>query len=286
MAGRGGGTPNRGQIHRTYLADEIAGPLGASFFIGLPERKSRGWPASSPSSRRSRPGTPLLAKMAEAAGGGDEGIMKVVEQFLSPGAPLFMSLSAPGGAFSDQEAWETRALHAAEIPAANGICDARSLACLYAGCVSEVTGPSGKKMRIIEPEQLDRALRPADRGTRPGAPRPRHPVGLGFMVNKGIIAEGKIGGPRSFGHFGMGGSVGWADPDLELGMGYVMNRMDMVFRATCGATGSCRPPWRRREGLRALTSVSPPSCLQPVHCPNVESASHAVRDLGAMRSWL
>jgi CubicO group peptidase (beta-lactamase class C family) len=32
----------------------------------------------------------------------------------------------------------------------------------------------------------------------------------------------------------MGGSAGWADPDLELGMGYVMNRMSM------GTTGDMR----------------------------------------------
>jgi CubicO group peptidase (beta-lactamase class C family) len=36
-----------------------------------------------------------------------------------------------------------------------------------------------------------------------------------------------LGGPRSFGHFGAGGSVGWADPDAELAFGYVMNRMDL-----------------------------------------------------------
>ena len=44
------------------------------------------------------------------------------------------------------------------------------------------------------------------------------------MVRSELIA---IGGPRSFGHFGAGGSVGWADPDAELAFGYVMNRMDM-----------------------------------------------------------
>ena len=32
----------------------------------------------------------------------------------------------------------------------------------------------------------------------------------------------------------MGGSAGWADPELELGMGYVMNRMDI------GTTGDTR----------------------------------------------
>ncbi|MBK9181398.1 MAG: serine hydrolase [Acidimicrobiales bacterium] len=48
--------------------------------------------------------------------------------------------------------------------------------------------------------------------------------GLGFMLSTGILA---LGGPRPSGTFGGGGSVGWADPDAELAVGYVMNRMEM-----------------------------------------------------------
>jgi CubicO group peptidase (beta-lactamase class C family) len=48
--------------------------------------------------------------------------------------------------------------------------------------------------------------------------------GLGFMLTSSLMT---MGGPNSFGHFGAGGSVGWADPDAELGIGYVMNRMDL-----------------------------------------------------------
>jgi CubicO group peptidase (beta-lactamase class C family) len=33
------------------------------------------------------------------------------------------------------------------------------------------------------------------------------------------------GGPRSFGHAGAGGSVGFADPENAIGFGYVVNRM-------------------------------------------------------------
>ena len=55
--------------------------------------------------------------------------------------------------------------------------------------------------------------------------------GLGFMLRSPIIP---LGGPRSFGHFGAGGSVGWADPDAELAFGYVMNKMDL------GLTGDVR----------------------------------------------
>jgi CubicO group peptidase (beta-lactamase class C family) len=48
--------------------------------------------------------------------------------------------------------------------------------------------------------------------------------GLGFMLHSSLMT---VGGPQSFGHFGAGGSMGWADPDAELAVGYVMNKMDM-----------------------------------------------------------
>ena len=48
--------------------------------------------------------------------------------------------------------------------------------------------------------------------------------GLGFMLHFEMMP---VGGPRSFGHFGAGGSVGWADPEAGLAAGYVMNRMDL-----------------------------------------------------------
>ena len=55
--------------------------------------------------------------------------------------------------------------------------------------------------------------------------------GLGFMLHTPLLP---IGGPRGFGHFGAGGSVGWADPDAELAFGYVMNKMNL------GLTGDTR----------------------------------------------
>ena len=49
--------------------------------------------------------------------------------------------------------------------------------------------------------------------------------GLGFIVPSTLVQLGH--GTRSFGHFGMGGSLGWADPDAGLAFGYVMNRMSV-----------------------------------------------------------
>jgi CubicO group peptidase (beta-lactamase class C family) len=48
-------------------------------------------------------------------------------------------------------------------------------------------------------------------------------IGLGFMLT---MPEMQLGpNERVFGHPGMGGSLGFADPDAGVGFGYVMNRM-------------------------------------------------------------
>ncbi|MEZ5165651.1 MAG: hypothetical protein R2695_03865 [Acidimicrobiales bacterium] len=45
---------------------------------------------------------------------------------------------------------------------------------------------------------------------------------MGFMCADGMLP---LSGPRSFGHASAGGSLGYADPDLGIGYGYVMNKM-------------------------------------------------------------
>ena len=172
--------------------------------------------------------------MPAQAGPDTGGGVSAAATYLAPDGPLTRALSAPGGALSDPGVWDDPRLHAAEIPAANGICDARSLACLYAACVGEVASPTGGTFRILTPEQLDSALLPRTEGPDAVLMGLDIQWGLGFMLNRGIMGSAGLGGHRSFGHFGMGGSVGFADPDLELGMGYVMNQMEI------GTTGDHR----------------------------------------------
>jgi CubicO group peptidase (beta-lactamase class C family) len=224
-----------GQSIGSYLREEIAGPLDAAFFIGLPGSEEH---------RVAR----LVSFLDQVASGSTEGsidfgagsggpsapaMSEEMAGYLAPDGPLLKALAAPGGAMANPEIWHDPRLHAAEIPAANGICDARSLARLYAACVGEVPGSSGE-FRTLTAEQLDRALVQQTEGPDRVLLGLDLQWGLGFMLNRGMVALAGLGGPRSFGHFGMGGSAGWADPDLELGMGYVMNKMEI------GTTGDIR----------------------------------------------
>jgi CubicO group peptidase (beta-lactamase class C family) len=179
--------------------------------------------------------SPSTAGLAPPAGGLDLAqLAELAASYLAPDGPLTKALGAPGGALSDQGLWDSPRLHAAEIPAANGICDARSLARLYAACVSDVDSATGDPFRVLAPTQLDRAIRSETSGPDVILMGLDIQWGLGFNINKGLIEAAGLGGPRAFGHFGMGGSAGWADPDAELGMGYVMNKMEI------GTTGDTR----------------------------------------------
>jgi CubicO group peptidase (beta-lactamase class C family) len=52
--------------------------------------------------------------------------------------------------------------------------------------------------------------------------------GLGFMAstdNRATGGDSVLIGETAFGHVGMGGSIGFADPAAGIGFGYTMNRM-------------------------------------------------------------
>ena len=113
-----------------------------------------------------------------------------------------------------------RRLRAAEIPAANGMANARGLAGLYAPLAAtggELVGADTRaRMSAVESEGLDRIL--------------VHPTrfALGFMksVDAGPHHRARLGpNEAAFGHVGAGGSLGMADPTAGVAIGYAMNRM-------------------------------------------------------------
>lgn len=224
----------------TAFRREVAEPLGLDFFIGLPgseeHRVARLVPIleAISSGRLSSGGPPG----ADGGGDGDgylEALAARAVEYLAPEGPLTKALTAPSGALEESDELVNSAkVHAAEMPAFNGIGDARSLARLYAACIGEVVTDSGEKVRLLDDRQLDDAVRPRTGGPDRVLLGLDIQWGLGFMVNRGLLAAAGLGGPRAFGHFGMGGSGAWGDPDAELALAYVMNRMDI------GTTGDQR----------------------------------------------
>ena len=60
--------------------------------------------------------------------------------------------------------------------------------------------------------------------------RSTYPTGLGWMVNHGSTSAGSAFGPRSFGHTGFTGTSIWVDPDQELFVVLLSNRVHPTRR--------------------------------------------------------
>ena len=102
----------------------------------------------------------------------------------------------------------------AELPSANLHADARGVARVYAALL-------GGERALLGGEVLARACSEASAGEDLVLGRPSR-FGLGFQLTQ---PERPLGpNPRSFGHFGAGGSLGFADPDAGIAFAYVMNR--------------------------------------------------------------
>ena len=81
---------------------------------------------------------------------------KLIAQFLGPDSLLGKALGAPNNVFTDAEGgFNNPAVRAAEIPAANGVTNARSLARFYAGLTGTVEG--GPAEPILTEEQVAKA---------------------------------------------------------------------------------------------------------------------------------
>jgi CubicO group peptidase (beta-lactamase class C family) len=195
----------------TYFADEVAGPLGLEFFIGLPEEYE---------DRVS----PIVGANFEGGlvgdGGGDGGMPQGFASTL-----LARSLNL-GGAIRDRDWMNQRAWHAAEMPAGNGITNATSLSRMYAAVIGPVDG--GPPEALLTPDQLEKARTPltsgADQVFASVGFNLEQKIGLGFWRSSPVTL---FGGEGSFGHGGAGGSYGFADPEHGLAVGYVMNKMAM-----------------------------------------------------------
>jgi CubicO group peptidase (beta-lactamase class C family) len=149
----------------------------------------------------------------------------LLDQILGPESLAGKALRAPSGVFTGPEeagnvigadGFNNAEVLAAEVPAANGVCTARSLAKMYAATIGEVDG-----VRILPETQ-----RAAATEVQTSGPDKvlffESRFGLGFMLSSPFTP---MGGPRGFGHYGAGGSVGYADPDAALAFGFVMNQM-------------------------------------------------------------
>ena len=189
-----------GQTPGAYFRDEIAAPLGADAHIGLSARED-GRTADMIGAPPPAPGEFNL--FAEAAKNPD-----------SVTAKTFMNPLALSMALVNSRGWR-----AAEIPAANGHTNARALARIY-GALAR--GGEVDAIRVVDPGELAACSVEESFGRDEVLLIPTR-FSSGFMLSQPGEEMGP--NPRTFGHPGAGGSLGFADPQAKIGFGYAMNRM-------------------------------------------------------------
>lgn len=191
-----------------FLSTEISGPLKADCFIGVPESEDYRVAEILP---EPMPDDPELLDKFKLDPKSMAGLA-----FLNP--PREPGIS------------NTRAWRAAEIPAINGHTTAKGLARIY-GALAH--GGTLDGIRLVNRATIEAAILEQACGPDAILSMPTR-FGLGFMLTQSG-SSGEVGtvfqqygpNPRTFGHPGRGGSIGFADPDAEIGFGYVMNQYMM-----------------------------------------------------------
>jgi CubicO group peptidase (beta-lactamase class C family) len=187
-----------------FLRTHVTGPLDADFYIGVPASEDARAaevlaPAGPPSARMQR----VLQ---------DPTLLMNRAFFNPPSAPALIN---------------TRAWRAAEIPASNGHTTARAVARIYGALAG---GGTLDGVRLLDARTIAAATVEQSCGLDATLQFPSR-FALGFMLplpeHFSAVGFGREAfGPnaRAFGHWGTGGSVGFADPDERIGFGYVMNQ--------------------------------------------------------------
>ncbi|MFI0453837.1 serine hydrolase domain-containing protein [Actinomadura sp. 6N118] len=185
------------------LRKEIAGPLNADVHIGLPAAEHHRvahfiWQEAPPE----------LDRMAELT----KAQLMEYNAYFNPGG-----LSGMG--VINSAAWRE-----AQIPSTNGHGTARGVARVYAALVA---GGTFDGVRIVDADALTAATAEQVSGEDLILHRPSR-FGTGFQLTQ---PERPLGpNPRSFGHFGAGGSLSFCDPDAGVAFGYVTNQMGPRWR--------------------------------------------------------
>lgn len=187
-----------------FFAEEIASPLGLELWIGLPAA--------------CEPRVSTLVYASDWRWSATYGEQEFAED------PLLASLENPPVLTGGRMPWNTRAFHAAEIPAVNAIGTARSIARLYdcLACGGELDG-----VRLMQPQTIELGRRELSRFTDQFIDEE-----FAFAAGFELQTEHRELGPpkRAFGHGGAGGSIHAAWPDQRLGVSYAMNELRNGYR--------------------------------------------------------
>jgi CubicO group peptidase (beta-lactamase class C family) len=180
-----------------FFSDEVAIPLALDFWIGLPAEREQDVATLEMAENW---GTNTRFFEPPIAGAEDDELLRAI--WRNP--PILARDAFP---------WNSREYHASELPAANGVGAARSVARLYS-----LLAAGGAPLMRAETLRLGRTELHAGYDAMLQTQR-RHGVGFQLQTDQRLL-----GFPEdAFGHTGAGGSAHGAWPEQKIGFSYVMN---------------------------------------------------------------
>ncbi|MBT2383148.1 serine hydrolase [Streptomyces sp. ISL-11] len=191
-----------GRTIGAWVAEEIAGPLGAGLWIGLPDAERGRVGRVADIEPPTGPATGLRVRPKKAVSDAYDDPQSLTRRAFAAIEPL-----------ADEN---DPAYRAAELPASAGIATADGLARFYAALLGDTDG-GGR--RLFAPATLTLARTEESAGPdRVLVVNTR--FGLGYMLHG---PASPLLAPGSFGHPGRGGSLAFADPESGIAFGYVTN---------------------------------------------------------------
>jgi CubicO group peptidase (beta-lactamase class C family) len=194
----------------TFFREEVAEPLGADFHIGLPASEDH------------RVAELIPPPRGEAVGDGGGQTELQANMSNNPGI--------------DVGETRTRAWRGAEIPAAGGTANARSIAAIH---VILANGGVAKGKRFMSEAGCRRALELQIEGDDLILGRPAR-FGMGFGLAGGVVP---LPSPNTIYWGGYGGSLAIIDMDARTTFGYAMNKMAGTTVGDMRAFGLAMAMW-------------------------------------------
>ncbi|MFC9895346.1 serine hydrolase domain-containing protein [Nocardia sp. NPDC127579] len=201
--------PQRRTLGRIF-AEDFAKPLGLDFFIGLPAAE----PIERVAQLAATEGLDILRYERDLP-------LRIGAEIAAKRGHAYAALTNPRCGAPVRAA--RREFLEVELPASNGVGNARSLARVY-GAAAAGTGALPIEDAVLE--YLSSADTADDVPADDLVLHTKSRYHLGFRKSRGTFRFGTD--KRAYGTTGLGGSFGFADPATGLGFGYTMNRLGMA----------------------------------------------------------
>jgi CubicO group peptidase (beta-lactamase class C family) len=184
-----------------FLREEIAIPLNADFMIGEMSARDQA---------RCAEVMPNMNARLFAAREAERDTLRARAFLQNPDEPWHTTLNS--------QQWRE-----CEMSSGNGHGNARGVARIYGAFAN---GGELNGVRLTTADSIERMITEQHNMTELLQDRPYHQA-LGILLNSpNAVYMGP--NPRAFGHHGIGGSIGFADPDARIGFAYAINKMHSV----------------------------------------------------------